>query len=180
MKRLVFIGTLLTLCFGYCLAQCGMNEIELKVEISTDPYGNETYWTLTDLNGMVVLQGGQGGVYQSNTSYADSICVLADGCYFFKIYDTYGDGIIAPNGYRLYVNEILVSNGADDIKSYAAVTASCPAACNMTMDALNDLKAHINGTKTLNADELTQIKIYLFYSRIASQKMNLSSCLVKM
>lgn len=158
MKRLRLICFLLTVLTGSSFAQCGMNEVEVKVEITTDPYGNETYWTLTDLTGTVILQGGQGGVYQNNTSYLDSICVLADGCFFFKIYDTYGDGIFAPNGYRLYVNEILVSSGADDIKSYAAVTASCPNACSMTLDALNDLHAHINGTITLNAGELTLIR----------------------
>jgi hypothetical protein len=158
MKRLQLISFLLTLLTGSSFAQCVVNEVEVKVEIKTDPYGNETYWTLTDLTGTVILQGGQGGVYQNNTSYSDSICVLADGCFFFQIYDTYGDGIFAPNGYSLYVNEILVSSGADDIKSYAAVTASCPNACSMTLDALNDLQAHINGTITLNAGELTLIR----------------------
>jgi hypothetical protein len=126
------ISSFLTLFSGYCCAQCDVSQVEIKVEIKTDPYGNETYWTLTDLSGTVVLQGGQGGVYLNYTSYSDSICVPADGCYFFEIYDTYGDGIYAPNGYRLYVDEVLVSSGADDIKSYAAVTASCPNACNMS------------------------------------------------
>ncbi len=152
------ICLLLSLFTGSGFAQCVVNEVEVKVEINTDPYGNETYWTLTDLSGTVILQGGQGGVYQNYSLYSDSICVAGDGCYFFKIYDTYGDGIIAPNGYRLYVNEIQVASGADDIKSFAAVTASCPNACLKTMDALNDLQAHIGGTKTLNADELTLIR----------------------
>ena len=158
MKRLLLISFLLTLLTGSGFAQCGVNEIEVKVEIKTDSYGSETYWTLTDLNGTVVLQGGQGGVYQNNTIYTDSICVPADGCFFFKIYDTYGDGIFAPSGYRLYVNEVLVASGSDDIKGYAAVTASCPNACNMVLDALNDIHAHINGTLTLNAGELIMIR----------------------
>ena len=46
MKRLLLISFLLTLLTGSGFAQCGMNEIEVKVEITTDPYGNETYWTL--------------------------------------------------------------------------------------------------------------------------------------
>lgn len=141
----------------YSFAQCGLNEVEVRVEITTDVYGGETYWTLTDLIGTVVMQGGQGGVYQNSTTYADSICVPADGCFFFEIYDTYGDGIYAPGGYKLYMNEILVSSGADDILSYATVIASCPNACNMTLNALNDLQAHINGTITLNPGELTLI-----------------------
>src|SRR5687768_5640358 len=104
------------------------------------------------------MQGGQGGVYQNHTSYADSICVPHDGCFFFEIYDTYGDGIFAPNGYKLYVNEILVSSGADDIKSYVAVIANCPNACTMVLDALNNLNGHIYQTITLSADELTLIR----------------------
>ncbi|MFN0213297.1 MAG: M60 family peptidase N-terminal accessory domain-containing protein [Saprospiraceae bacterium] len=158
MKKLLLIRLLLTFFTDYAFAQCGVNEVEVRVEITTDVYGGETYWTLTDIIGTVVMQGGQGGVYQNSSSYVDSICVSTDGCFFFEIYDTYGDGIFAPNGYKLYVNEILVSSGADDIKSYAAVIASCPNACNMTLNALNDLNGHINGTNTLSANELTQIR----------------------
>ncbi|MCB0578407.1 MAG: hypothetical protein KDD10_03745 [Phaeodactylibacter sp.] len=47
----------------------------------------------------------------------------ADGCFFFEIYDTFGDGILAPDGYELYVDEMLVSSGANDIGSYANETA---------------------------------------------------------
>src|SRR5688572_9653266 len=174
MKKLLLINLLLTLFTFYASTQCGMNEVEVRVEITTDPYGNETYWTLTDLIGTVVMQGGQGGVYQNHTSYTDSICVPDDGCFFFEIYDTYGDGIYTPNGYKLYVNEILVSSGADDIKSYAAVIASCPNAFNMTLDALNNLQGHINEAITLSADELTQIRntfVKFSYCRAESESM---------
>ena len=158
MKKLLLISFLLTLFTDYAFAQCGVNEIEVRVEITTDVYGNETYWTLTDIIGTVVMQGGQGGVYQNSSTYKDSLCVPADGCFFFEIYDTYGDGIFASNGYKLYVNETFVYSGADDNNSYATVIASCPNACNMTLNALNDLKDHINGTTTLSASELTLIR----------------------
>lgn len=158
MRQIFLITSLLLLFAGYSVAQCGNNEVEVRVEITTDAYGGETYWTLTDLTGTVILQGGQGGVYGNNTSYSDSICVLADGCFFFEIYDTYGDGIFAPNGYELYVNEVLVSSGSDDINSYAAVTAYCPSACSMVLNALNDFQGHINGTATLTGNELALIR----------------------
>jgi hypothetical protein len=158
MRKLFLIISLHILFAGYSQAQCFNNEVEVRVEITTDPYGNETYWTLTDLSGTVIMQGGQGGVYQNNTIYADSLCVLADGCFFFEIYDTYGDGIFAPGRYELYVNEVLVSSGSDDINSYAAVTAHCPNACSMVLDGLNDFQAHINGITILNGDELTLIR----------------------
>lgn len=158
MKKILLISSLLTLFTDYSFAQCGVNEVEVRVEITTDVFGGETYWTLTDITGTVVMQGGQGGVYQSSASYADSLCVPTDGCFFFEIYDTYGDGIFAPNGYKLFVNEILVSSGADDIKSYASVIASCPNACSMVLNALNDLQEHITGTAILSSNELTELR----------------------
>jgi hypothetical protein len=96
-------------------------------------------------------------VYDNNTSYSDSICVAADGCFFFEIYDTYGDGILEPNGYELYVDEMLVASGANDIGSYANVTAHCPDQCTMVFNALNDLQEHITGSQILSANDLMQI-----------------------
>ncbi len=156
--KIFTISLLLALCAGFCSAQCAINEVEIRVEVTTDMYGGETSWTITDLAGTVILEGGQGGVYQNNTSYSDSICVAADGCFFFEIYDTYGDGIFAPNGYAVYVDEMLVASGADDIGSYAIATVYCPEACNMVLNALNDLQGHINGNITLSDSELLQIR----------------------
>lgn len=158
MRKIFLICSFLMLFAGYSFAQCGANEVEVRVDIFTDNWGDETYWTLSDLGGTVVMQGGQGGVYGNNTSYADSICVPADGCLIFEIYDTYGDGIYAPKGYKLYVDEMLVSSGADDIEDYAIVVVNCADSCGMVANALNDFQAHINGTSPLNAGELTLIR----------------------
>jgi hypothetical protein len=158
MKRILLISFLLTLFAGYSFAQCDEGEVELRVEILTDIYGGETSWTITDLEGTVVLAGGQGGVYQNNTSYSDSICVSTEGCFFFEIYDTYGDGILAPGGYELYVDEVLIASGGDDFENYALVIFSCPAQCDMILNALNDLQAHINSITPLNTEELILIR----------------------
>jgi peptidase M60-like protein/type IX secretion system substrate protein len=158
MRKILLISFFLMLFTGYSFAQCGINEVEVRVEIATDNWGYETSWTLTDLIGTVIMQGGQGGVYGNNSSYSDSICVLADGCFFFEIYDTYGDGIYAPNGYELYVDEILVSSGANDIENYAIEIVNCPDPCSIILNALNDLQGHINGAITLSTNELTLIR----------------------
>ena len=123
MKNILLICLLVILSTDLAFAQCGANEIEIKVEIATDNWGYETSWTITDLMGTIILEGGQGGVYGNNSTYSDSTCVAADGCFFFEIYDTFGDGILAPDGYELYVDEMLVSSGANDIGSYANETA---------------------------------------------------------
>jgi hypothetical protein len=156
--RTLFISMILFLAIGYSYAQCDVDEVELRVEIATDNWGGETSWTITNLADSIILQGGQGGVYGNNSSYADSICVPADGCYFFEIWDTYGDGIYAPNGYELYVDEVFVASGANDIGSYAIETFSCPNQCGMILNALTDLQGHINGTMTLSAADLLLIK----------------------
>ena len=83
MKRILLISSLLTLFMGYSFAQCDVDEVEVRVDIMTDAWGEETSWTLSDLMGTVVMQGGQGGVYEDNTSYSDSICVLSNECFFF-------------------------------------------------------------------------------------------------
>jgi hypothetical protein len=130
----------------------------LRVEIVTDIYGSETSWTITDLVGTVVLAGGQGGVYQNNTNYSDSICVSNEGCFFFEIYDTYGDGILAPGEYELYVDEVLIASDGDNFENYALVIFSCPAQCDMILNALNDLQAHINSITPLSTEELILIR----------------------
>jgi hypothetical protein len=143
-------------------ATCDENEIELRVEIATDVYGGETYWTITDLNDTVILEGGQGGVYAGNANYADSICVPIDGCFFFEIWDTYGDGIFAPGGFEFFVDEVLVASGADDIGSFFGTTVHCPAACNLVETALTDLSNHLNGINTLSGAELLEIRDTFF------------------
>jgi hypothetical protein len=158
MGRILITISFLILFVGYGYAQCNVNEVEIKVEITTDTYGEETYWVLTDLKGTIIMQGGQGGIYTGNTTYKDSICVSTDDCFFFEIYDTYGDGIFAPAGYELYVGEMLISRGSDTINRYASVTAYCPDACTRVLTALNELKAHIKGTATLAETKLTNIR----------------------
>lgn len=156
MKIVALISLCLLITSSHSLAQCGPNEVEIKVEINTDIYGGETYWIIGDIMGNVVLQGGQGGTYASNSTYSDSICVPDNGCFFFEIWDTYGDGIFAPNGYELYVDEVLIASGSDDINSHATVAASCN--CSVMTTALNDLQDHINGFITLSSNDLQSIR----------------------
>jgi hypothetical protein len=175
MKNILLISFLLTLYTGCSFAQCGANQVEVKVDILTDPWGEETYWTLSDLQGTIVLQGGQGGVYLNNTSYSDSICVSSSSCLFFEIYDTWGDGIYAPNGCEVYVDGTLVYSGANDIGLYASTILNCSDSCVLVLDALNDLQDHINANFTLSPNDLTYIKTIftLFPECLASSEANI-------
>jgi N-terminal domain of M60-like peptidases/Secretion system C-terminal sorting domain len=170
MHKTLLINFIFSLLAYSGSAQCGLDELEVKVNISTDNWGEETYWTLTDLAGTLILQGGQGGVYGDFSNYSDSTCVPADACLFFEIYDTYGDGILAPYGYKLFVNEMLVSSGANDIQSYANTVVNCSDSCGMVLNALTDLQAHINGTSILSASELSLVKnVFVLFSECLSQ-----------
>lgn len=158
MKKILLLSCLITLFNTQIYAQCSTNQVKVTVVINTDPYGSETYWTVKDLMGTVVMQGGQGGVYQGNTIYADSLCLPTNSCYFFDIYDSYGDGIFVPGSYNLYVNNTLIASGDTNFKSQASYTANCPDSCARTLTAITDLKAHINGTTTLGTTALTLVK----------------------
>lgn len=175
MKKILLISFLLLFFMDYTFAQCDVSEVEVRVEIMTDGWGEETYWTLSDLLGTVIMQGGQGGAYASFTSYSDSICVLSNECLLFEIYDTWGDGIFAPGGCELYLDEMLVYSASNDIGSYASTSVNCWDSCGMVLNALYDLQAHINAVITLDAEELTLIRnvFTLFPECLASSESNI-------
>jgi PKD repeat protein len=79
---------------------------EITVSILTDDYGDETTWEVEDSQGNVVASGGG---YDDNTQYTIPNC-LADGCYTFTIYDSYGDGICCGQ-YGDGAYELLSPNG---------------------------------------------------------------------
>jgi len=143
---------------NHSFAQCDVSEVQVRVEILTDNWGEETSWTLSDLLGNIILQGGQGGVYNNFDSYSDSICVDSNACLLFEIYDTWGDGIYDPYGCEVFVDDVLVYSGANDIGSYASIDLNCWDACGILLTALNDLQSHINQSITLNVTELTYIR----------------------
>jgi hypothetical protein len=56
--------------------------------ITTDAWGSETSWKLTDSTGSEILIGGN---YANNESYNTKEC-LSNECYTMTISDTWGDG----------------------------------------------------------------------------------------
>ncbi|WP_414828921.1 endonuclease [Alteromonas sp. H39] len=82
---------------------CSTNGGELA--LTTDNYGGETSWQITNSSSQTVASGGS---YASNTTYSEAVC-LDDGSYTFTINDSYGDGICCSYGYGSYN---LVINGS--------------------------------------------------------------------
>ncbi len=78
--------------------------LQFKLEIKTDSYGDETSWELMkkEDNGELtkILFGDN---YESDTRYnlpsdVGHYCLEEDACYIFTIFDSYGDGMTAGNG----------------------------------------------------------------------------------
>ena len=155
MKKTILVGFIIALFTNYSFSQCPTGQVEIRVDILTDNYGYENRWTLSYENGDIVMQGGQEGVYENFTNYSQTVCVATETSVVFEIYDDYGDGIYAPGGYWLYVDDFLVSSGSDDIGFYATFTANTP--CE-TSENLIDLQNHINGIDTLTQPQLLSIR----------------------
>lgn len=71
----------------------------VRLDLTTDLYGNETTWELLDSDNNVLYSGGP---YASSTNFIHDIC-LNTGDYVFKIYDSWGDGICCKSGKGDYV-----------------------------------------------------------------------------
>ncbi len=80
---------------------------EITIEVKPDYYGSDITWKLVDANGLTLLSGGP-YADGDKTAKTSKVC-LPDGCYTFKIYDSYGDGICCQYGEGYY--RIVRSNG---------------------------------------------------------------------
>ena len=89
---------------------------EVKLSLTTDNYGYETSWRITDKNNTEVAQGNS---LANNTKYTKNMC-LVDGEYSFTINDSYGDGICCNYGNGAY--DILISG--QSVISGASFTSS--------------------------------------------------------
>jgi len=93
----------------------------IKVDITTDQYGSETTWELTSSSGTVIASGGPwSNLSASGTTIQTTVNVnglIANQCYRFTIYDSYGDGVCCSYGNGSYSvkdanNTVLLSGGS--------------------------------------------------------------------
>jgi len=75
-----------------------INGSGLTVELLTDDYGGETFFSITDEDGNIIAE--EEG-FDNNTLYTFDYCV-GEGCYDFFILDTSGDGICCEFGDGYY------------------------------------------------------------------------------
>jgi endonuclease I len=87
---------------------CSTNTVSFS--LTTDNYGYETSWALTDANNHTIASDSN---LASVTTFNQSFC-LADGDYTFTINDAYGDGICCSYGagsYNLSLNGTILASG---------------------------------------------------------------------
>merc|ERR1712176_60021 len=100
--------------FGQCDGGRG-GQSNVKVEITTDNYPVETKWTIKDKSSGAVVATGD--LYSAaGQLYSKEFDVTANGCFKFKIEDTYGDGICCSQGpgkYEVYLDDSLVASGGE-------------------------------------------------------------------
>lgn len=111
----------------------------VTLEILTDDYPEETTWELIDASGDVIADS-DGILSGQQTLLTTEFCLDPNGCYVFKIYDLFGDGLAAdgdPEGsYRILDEDgnvlagILQPDFGDE-----EVNGFCPSkACNLSAD----------------------------------------------
>ncbi|WP_421419182.1 endonuclease [Pseudoalteromonas lipolytica] len=89
----------------------GCTDNQVALTLTTDNYGEETSWQITNAQGGTVASGGS---YAANTNYNEQAC-LVDGDYTFTIFDSYGDGMCCSFGngsYSLSLGQTVLASGA--------------------------------------------------------------------
>ncbi len=78
----------------------------ITLELLTDDFSEETYWEILDENGNAYYTGGNAQVVggtnnystlEPNTLHTSKLPIPKDGCFEFKIYDAFSDGIFSQD-----------------------------------------------------------------------------------
>lgn len=111
------------------ISNLGIAQHQLVVEVKTDKYADETSWKLFDTNHNVIQEN---NILEDTTLHLDTINLDENKCYYWTIYDSYGDGMSSygyPGYFKIYFNGELiadsdVSNFGDSTSVYG-IGASC-------------------------------------------------------
>lgn len=152
------------------------NTIELT--LTTDDYGSETTWEFMDNSGTVLYSGGP---YANNTTYTESF-IIANGCYNFTIFDSWGDGICCSFGAGSYELKTDLAAGGTVIVSGGDFDDFESTNMNINFLSVNDfelesyLSIYPNPTtdvlniKVTNTDLPDNYKIYNMLGQLVAEK----------
>ncbi|MFA6402863.1 MAG: T9SS type A sorting domain-containing protein [Salinivirgaceae bacterium] len=164
LKHFLILTILLTLSQLVCAN-------ELVIEVTTDKYPAETSWTLFNTDKNVVKTN---GILQKNYTHRDTLQLDAASCYYWTIYDTYGDGMSnssGPGDFKIYLDGVLIDtcqnpNFGDSLSIYG-IGSNCVdydisvnALTFLSTQAFNPFELTFN---VLNFGSATLTSIELFY-----------------
>jgi hypothetical protein len=82
---------------------------EVEIFILTDTWCGEISWEIEDSHGNIVGSWDGNDGCTSSSPETETFCLtLATELYKFTVYDSFGDGIWTPGGYRVSVNNVVV------------------------------------------------------------------------
>jgi len=85
------------------------SSLTIKIAILTHASPSNISWTLIDTgSGDMILESPE--YTQENAEYEHQECVPLGSCFIFTIYDSSSDGIFSSGGYKLFVNNEVVSD----------------------------------------------------------------------
>lgn len=127
----------------------GTNAMTLTIVL--DNYGSETTWEVRNTSNQVVASGGPYSNGANGTVVTESFCI-ADGCFDFIIYDSYGDGICCAYGQGSYqlvddlTSTVQASGGSFNssetanfcVQSTVPLSASISSSSNVSCNGGND------------------------------------------
>ncbi len=91
--------------------KCSTDQIHFGIQFVTDNYPEQTSWNIINsVSGEVVFQSGP--YTESNSFYKQGLCLQANSCYEFALYDYYSDGMATQNSIQIFYNEELVVEGS--------------------------------------------------------------------
>lgn len=122
----------------------------ISFEIRTDDYPEETSYMVTNLTGDTLLISEP--FTTANTVYTKSICMEA-GCYNFKIFDSYGDGICCTsgNGYYKVKDETGTVLAQGDQFSFSQTKQFCTNATSIPTNPFDQITVNVYPNPVNNA-----------------------------
>ncbi len=114
---------------SFAQADCANDEIGVRVHLTTDDFGNETFWEVVDNNTNVTYFTANWGTYPNfvDSTYVHEFCIPENACVTFTIRDSYGDGICCGFGegsYEIFLDNNLIASGGE-FGNVASVAFNC-------------------------------------------------------
>lgn len=152
---------------SYPLSFISFDGQSINLSITTDNYGEENYWTITDENGAIWAQD---SLLTSNTTIDTSLCLDPNNCFTLTIYDLYNDGMCCDFGNgNIYVNNNYFSG-----EFQSALTIDLCNLNNITTETYNPINIYPNPTNGMvnieGINEENTIRLYDTFGKLLLHK----------